>query len=92
VGHPCRRATLLGSFVSDVERFERQPALDFAKGCDREFGLPGTMVRLHELIQHNAYPAWFSPVVPQERKAIRIHGWGRSSSRDCSKPRSTLVS
>ncbi len=64
-----------GSFVSDVERCERQPALAFAKGCDREFGLPGTMVRLHELIQHNAYPAWFSPVIPLERKAVRIHGW-----------------
>lgn len=33
------------------------------------------MVRLHELIQHNAYPAWFSPVIPLERKAVRIHGW-----------------
>jgi len=32
-------------------------------------------VRLHELIRHNAYPAWFSPVVPLERKATRIHGW-----------------
>ncbi len=64
-----------GSFVSDVERCERQPALVFAQGCDREFGLPGSMVRLHELIQHNAYPAWFSPVIPLERKAVRIHGW-----------------
>jgi transcriptional regulator with XRE-family HTH domain len=64
-----------GSFVSDVERCERQPALVFAQACDREFGLPGTMVRLHELIQHNAYPAWFSPVIPLERKAVRIHGW-----------------
>jgi transcriptional regulator with XRE-family HTH domain len=64
-----------GSFVSDVERCERQPALIFAQGCDREFGLPGSMVRLHELIQHNAYPAWFSPVIPLERKAVRIHGW-----------------
>jgi hypothetical protein len=64
-----------GSFVSDVERCERQPALDFAVACDREFGLPGTFVRLHELIRRNAYPAWFSPVVPLERKAVRIHGW-----------------
>jgi transcriptional regulator with XRE-family HTH domain len=64
-----------GSFISDVERCERQPALDFAKGCDREFGLPDTMMRLHALIQHNAYPAWFSPVIPLERKAVRIHGW-----------------
>jgi transcriptional regulator with XRE-family HTH domain len=64
-----------GSFVSDVERCERQPAFDFAAGCDREFGTPGTFVRLHELIRHNAYPAWFSPVVPLERKAIRIHAW-----------------
>jgi transcriptional regulator with XRE-family HTH domain len=64
-----------GSFVSDVERCDRQPALDFAQACDREFGAPGTFVRFHELIRHNAYPAWFSPVVPLERKAIRIHGW-----------------
>jgi transcriptional regulator with XRE-family HTH domain len=64
-----------GSFVSDVERCERPPSADFARGCDREFGLPETMVRLHALIQRNAYPAWFSPVVPLERKAVRIHGW-----------------
>jgi hypothetical protein len=64
-----------GSFVSDVERCERQPAIDFAEACDREFGLPGTFVRLHELIRRNAYPAWFSPVVPLEHKAVRIHGW-----------------
>jgi len=64
-----------GSFVSDVERCERPPSADFAKGCDRAFGLPETMVRLHALIQRNAYPAWFSPVVPLERKAVRIHGW-----------------
>jgi transcriptional regulator with XRE-family HTH domain len=64
-----------GSFVSDVERCERQPALDFALGCDREFGTPETFVRLHKLIRHNAYPSWFSPVVPLERKATRIHAW-----------------
>jgi hypothetical protein len=33
------------------------------------------MARLYALIQRNAYPAWFSPVVPLERKAVRIHGW-----------------
>ncbi len=64
-----------GSFVSDVERSERTPRLDFAQACDREMGLPGSFVRIHELIRQNAYPAWFYPVIPFEAKAVRIHGW-----------------
>lgn len=64
-----------GSFVSDVERFERTPALDFAKACDREMDLPGSFERLHELIRREAYPSWFYPVIPFEEEAVRIHGW-----------------
>lgn len=64
-----------GSFVSDVERCERSPALDFARACDREFGLPGTFERWHELTNREAYPAFFAPVIPFEREAVRIHGW-----------------
>jgi transcriptional regulator with XRE-family HTH domain len=64
-----------GSFVSDVERCERSPALDFARACDREFGLPGTFERWHELTNREAYPAFFAPVIPFEREALRIHGW-----------------
>jgi transcriptional regulator with XRE-family HTH domain len=62
------------SFVSDVERCERTPRLDFAQACDREMGLPGSFARLHELIRRAAYPAWFNPVIPFEAKAVRIHG------------------
>jgi transcriptional regulator with XRE-family HTH domain len=65
-----------GSFVSDVERCERTPALDFARACDREMGLPGTCERWHELTSREAFPAFYvRQVVPYERDAVRIHGW-----------------
>jgi transcriptional regulator with XRE-family HTH domain len=64
-----------GSFVSDVERCERVPKIDFARACDRAMSLPGTFERLHDLVGREAYPAWFYPVIPIERKAVRIHGW-----------------
>ena len=43
-----------GSFLSDVERCERTPRIDFARACDREMGLPGTLERLHELVRNAA--------------------------------------
>ncbi len=64
-----------GSFVSDVQRCERTPRIDFARACDREMGLPGTFERLHELVRNAVYPSYFAPVIPFEREAIRIHGW-----------------
>ena len=64
-----------GSFISDVERGARWASLDFAQRCDHEMGLPGTLERMHELTRREAYPSWFSPVIPFEATAIRIHGW-----------------
>jgi transcriptional regulator with XRE-family HTH domain len=65
-----------GSFVSDVERCERAPGLDFAKACDREMGTPGTFERWHELTSREAFPSYFAhQVAPYEREAVRIHGW-----------------
>jgi transcriptional regulator with XRE-family HTH domain len=64
-----------GSFISDVERCERTPSVDFAQRCDKEMGVPGTFVRLQELTRREAYPSWFYPVIPLEREAVRIHAW-----------------
>jgi transcriptional regulator with XRE-family HTH domain len=72
-----------GSFVSDVERCVRTPALDFAIACDREMQTPGyveaeasgTFERLHELIRLGSLPSWFAQVAKYEREASRIHGW-----------------
>ncbi len=64
-----------GSFVSDVERAERTPRIDFARACDREMNLPGSLERLHELVRNAAYPSFFAPVIPFEREAVRIHGF-----------------
>lgn len=64
-----------GSFISDVERGTRWASLDFALRCDKEMGLPGTLERMHELTRREAYPSWFSPVIPFEVAAVRIHGW-----------------
>jgi transcriptional regulator with XRE-family HTH domain len=64
-----------GSFISDIERCARTPALDFARACDRELRLPGTFERMHELISRDAYPTWFYPVITFEQRASRIHEW-----------------
>ena len=63
-----------GSFISDVERGARWASLDFAQRCDNEMGMPGTLERMHELTRREAYPSWFSPVIPVEAAAVRIHG------------------
>jgi len=64
-----------GSFISDVERGARWASLDFAQRCDKEMSIPGTLERMHELTRREAYPSWFSPVIPFEAAAVRIHGW-----------------
>jgi transcriptional regulator with XRE-family HTH domain len=64
-----------GSFVSDVERCARTPAIDFARSCDRELGLPGTLARIYDLIRRDAYPSGVFPVASFEREAVRIHEW-----------------
>jgi transcriptional regulator with XRE-family HTH domain len=63
------------SLVSGVETMDKAPTADFARLCDQVFNTPGTFVTLQELVAREAYPAFFAPVIPFERDAIRIHGW-----------------
>ncbi len=72
------------SLISGVETLDKPPTADFAKACDTAFstpgfdpdsGTPGTFMTLYELVAREAYPAFFAPVVPFERQAVRIHGW-----------------
>jgi transcriptional regulator with XRE-family HTH domain len=72
------------SLVSGVESMDKPPTGDFAKACDAAFetpgfnpdtGTPGTFMTFYELVAREAYPAFFAPVVPFERQAVRIHGW-----------------
>ena len=63
------------SFISDVERGARRPALDFALACDREMDLPGTFARWHELSRREAYPGWFAPYAELESACTRLHNW-----------------
>lgn len=63
------------SLVSGIETMDKTPTADFAARCDKAFGAPGTFVTLQELVAREAYPAFFAPVVPFEREAVRIHGW-----------------
>ena len=69
------------SLISGVESMDKPPTAEFAVACHQAFatpgfdeatGAPGT---LYELVAREAYPAFFAPVVPFEREAVRIHGW-----------------
>jgi transcriptional regulator with XRE-family HTH domain len=72
------------SLISGVESMDKPPTADFARACDKAFGTPGfgeetgtpgTFMTFYELVAREAYPAFFAPVVPFEREAVRIHGW-----------------
>ena len=63
------------SLVSGIETLDKAPTADFAARCDEVLGTPGTFAALQELVAREAYPAFFAPVIPFEREAVRIHGW-----------------
>ncbi len=72
------------SLISGVESMDKPPTAEFAAACDQAFATPGfdeatgaagTFMTLYELVAREAYPAFFAPVVPFEREAVRIHGW-----------------
>lgn len=63
------------SLVSGVETMDKAPTADFAERCDEVLGTPDTFATLQRLVAREAYPAFFAPVIPFEREAVRIHGW-----------------
>jgi transcriptional regulator with XRE-family HTH domain len=63
------------SLVSGIETMDKAPTADFAARCDEVFGTPETFETLQGLVTREAYPAFFAPVIPFEREAVRIHGW-----------------
>jgi transcriptional regulator with XRE-family HTH domain len=63
------------SLISGIETMDKAPTADFAVRCDEVFSAPGTFATLQELVAREAYPAFFAPVIPFEREAVRIHGW-----------------
>lgn len=63
------------SLVSGIETLDKAPTAEFAARCDEVFGTPGTFETLQSLVAREAYPAFFAPVIPFEREAVRIHGW-----------------
>jgi transcriptional regulator with XRE-family HTH domain len=63
------------SLISGIETLDKAPTADFAARCDEVFSTPGTFTTLQELVAREAYPAFFAPVIPLEREAVRIHGW-----------------
>jgi transcriptional regulator with XRE-family HTH domain len=63
------------SLISGIETMDKAPSSDFATRCDDTFQTPGTFSTLQELVAREAYPAFFAPVIPFEREAVRIHGW-----------------
>jgi transcriptional regulator with XRE-family HTH domain len=79
------------SLISSVENLEKSPSEAFASALDGGFGTPGTFAELRTLVAREAYPAFFAPVVPYERDAVRIHGWELGAVPACCKPRITPV-
>jgi len=78
------KAGYSASLISGIETLDKPPTSDFARaldktlgtpGFDEEAGTPGAFMTLYELVAREAYPAFFAPVVPFERDAVRIHGW-----------------
>jgi transcriptional regulator with XRE-family HTH domain len=63
------------SLVSGIETMDKAPTADFAARCDEVLNTPGTFATLQELVAREAHPAFFAPVIPFEREAVRIHGW-----------------
>jgi len=63
------------SLISGIETMAKAPTVDFATRCAELFHSPGTFATLQELVAREAYPAFFAPVIPFERDALRIHGW-----------------
>jgi Domain of unknown function (DUF5753) len=63
------------SLVSGIETMDKAPTADFAARCDEVLNTPGTFTTLQELVAREAHPAFFAPVIPFEREAVRIHGW-----------------
>jgi transcriptional regulator with XRE-family HTH domain len=63
------------SLVSGIETMDKAPTADFAARCDDVFSTPETFETLQGLVAREAYPAFFAPVIPFEREAVRIHGW-----------------
>jgi len=79
-----RKMGYSASLISGVGSMDKPPTADFAAACDKAFqtpgfseepGMPGTFMTFYELVAREAYPAFFAPVVPFEREAVRIHGW-----------------
>jgi len=63
------------SLVSGIETMAKTPTLEFARGCDEAFGIPGTFVSLHQLVSREAWPSYYAPVIDFEIQAVRIHEW-----------------
>lgn len=63
------------SLISGIETLDKAPTADFAARCDEVFATPSMFATLQELVAREAYPAFFAPVGPFEREAVRIHGW-----------------
>jgi transcriptional regulator with XRE-family HTH domain len=69
------KAGYSASLISGIETMDKPPTSDFARAVDKVLGIPGSFEALQRLVAREAYPAFFAPVVPFEREAVRIHSW-----------------
>lgn len=73
------RAGYSKSLIGSVETYERPPTDPLAKALDHAFELPGTFLRLYELVRGSAFPAVFGEFAGYEAQAAELlifeHGY-----------------
>jgi transcriptional regulator with XRE-family HTH domain len=63
------------SLVAKIETCGQVPSRDFAEGCDKALGTPGTFVRMQRQCPRVAYPGWFWPYLDREAEAAVLRSW-----------------
>lgn len=64
-----------GSLIGMIENKNRSPSLDFARGCDEFFDMPGTFERMQVRVRAEPLPEWFRPFAIHEAKATALYNF-----------------
>jgi transcriptional regulator with XRE-family HTH domain len=64
-----------GSLIGMIESMGRSPSLDFARGCDQLFNMPGTFERMQVRLRAEPLPEWFRPFAIHEAAATALYNF-----------------